>query len=407
MNFSVSKSNIECSYIEHLKTKSKELSSIYELKKKGGMLSSTEWTQSTTTDLAQFVASCYQPGLMIIDMFDYEASRFSMLLDVVKDLNLSLVSPLSRPPAFKEKAQNVLGDRYKCFSRMPTPKRLLTLLLDSFEWTIQPKDQAILDSIWLKWFSDASTNPCRPIEVDFSGYPKFCTNPSLLESAALEVSEAERQELIIDFLKSPEKGLNHIQAGSSMHALTLSHLVGLGAPLPPSLKIPWQPKFDLQLGFGPFFANLGAMSILIESAKKAFENNADRPLVAYLECLHNFLIYPVRTFDLLELFCKEGSGIELIFLKNQLNSLLYHPNEQVQEWTRQILHRVYEARMLKRRCDHCGKKESRQEEFSGCALCTSVVYCSRSCQWKDWTETHCIECIWHRNDSVRDAPLPV
>ena len=117
------------------------LKSCQDQKQRSVSLVGKSWATGDTKQYANFVAQCYQPGMVVVDMIQqFDQERFSLLVQAVKDLNLLLVSPLSRPPAFKQRSAFALGTAFKSFAKLPTSKRLLYSIIDSF------KGNANLDS---------------------------------------------------------------------------------------------------------------------------------------------------------------------------------------------------------------------------------------------------------------------
>jgi hypothetical protein len=105
-------------------------------KRSGCSILERPWTvyQSSNEEFGQFIAESYAPGLVVIDMshpFDLEKSGF--LLNVVKDLQISLVCPLSRSPAFRDKCASLLGPCFRSFVKLPSPKRLAYAIVEAFE----------------------------------------------------------------------------------------------------------------------------------------------------------------------------------------------------------------------------------------------------------------------------------
>jgi hypothetical protein len=115
-------------------------------KRSGGSFLERPWTVylSPTEQFGHFVAESYSSGLVVIDMshpFDLEKS--SALLCIVKDLQVSLLCPLSRPPAFRDKCASVLGPRFKSFVKLPSVKRLVYAIVEAFE--ANPDRESVAD----------------------------------------------------------------------------------------------------------------------------------------------------------------------------------------------------------------------------------------------------------------------
>lgn len=89
---------------------------------------------SPSERFGQFVAESHLPGLVVIDMsHPYDLEKSSALLAIVKDLKVSLLCPLSRPPAFKDKCASLLGPCFKSFVKLPSVKRLVYAIVEAFE----------------------------------------------------------------------------------------------------------------------------------------------------------------------------------------------------------------------------------------------------------------------------------
>jgi hypothetical protein len=159
-----------------------------------------------------------------------------------------------------------------------------------------------------------------------------------------------------------------IKEGSMDYVAGLSHLVGLGPHLPSSIIIGPMTQFNPDLGFGPYFACLDVMSILIQGALTAFSNEESKDLACYLECLYNFLLPTPRFYEIANKFELSG-GPELLFKRHRFNSVLYHSDKTVREYARQCLSLLVERGQLKRKCETCGRQERSIAEFDCCSEC--------------------------------------
>ena len=69
--------------------------------------------------------------IIVFDMIKtLNLEKMGMMLDACYDLNIPLVSVISRPPAFKTRALSLLKSRFKCFSKPPHVNKLIACIKD-------------------------------------------------------------------------------------------------------------------------------------------------------------------------------------------------------------------------------------------------------------------------------------
>lgn len=67
--------------------------------------------------------------ILVIDMIKtLNLEKMGHMLETCYDLNLPLISVVSRPPSFKTKAASLLKSRYKNFSKPPEFKKLIACI---------------------------------------------------------------------------------------------------------------------------------------------------------------------------------------------------------------------------------------------------------------------------------------
>ena len=80
---------------------------------------------------AELLALMYKNNkeIIVFDMIKtLNLEKLGLMLDACYDLNLPLVSAVSRPPLFKTRALSLIKSRYKCFSKPPHVKKLIACI---------------------------------------------------------------------------------------------------------------------------------------------------------------------------------------------------------------------------------------------------------------------------------------
>ncbi len=80
---------------------------------------------------SELLASIYKKNkeILVIDMIKtLNLDKMGPIVETCYDLNLALISAVSRPPLFKTKAASLLKSRYKNFSKPPELKRLISCI---------------------------------------------------------------------------------------------------------------------------------------------------------------------------------------------------------------------------------------------------------------------------------------
>jgi hypothetical protein len=99
-----------------------------------------------TNQYSELLVSMYKGNkeILVIDMIKtLHLDKMGQMLETCYDLNLPLISAVSRPPSFKTKAASLLKSRYKNFSKPPEIKRLISCIKElskHFEQDTLPKN---------------------------------------------------------------------------------------------------------------------------------------------------------------------------------------------------------------------------------------------------------------------------
>jgi len=83
------------------------------------------------------------------------------------------------------------------------------------------------------------------------------------------------------------------------------------------------------------------------------------------------------------------------------NDAIEKLNEKIQAWNCQDTATIVTAQdlqtveqLIQRKCARCGARDDHENSFIRlllCACCKATLYCSKTCQTKDWT-THKLQC---------------
>jgi hypothetical protein len=334
-----------------------------ERKKKNVLLK--PWTLSQLQDTrlyASLILNNYKPGFIVIDMLSqFDALKMNELVKSVKSLQGSLVSIVSRPPAFKEKSKQILKEHYKHISKSISTKKILSTLIEITKlssYSQEPISFTILEKL-----HNQQKDKNKSITTSSS-------NSNNINSC--EISVQDQKTLIESVLFKTKHSLDLIRSGSLDHVKAISHLSGYGTGLPASLKHALLPHFDPGLGFGWYFVYNGLLSILIRCSLESWSLSDDEALACYLECLLNILVYSdTRPFEILEKF-KDAGGIDLL-CKNACG-LSRHEDDSIRDLSTQLMIYLISKKQFKRRCDGCGAIERSQSDWQSCSFCRYDLY---------------------------------
>ena len=376
------------------------LEAVANMKAKGEYLEHEKgYTDASHNErLDAIIRHCMQRGTVIVDMMPFESNTMVVLESISSKFGCSLVAPIPRPSSYREAALKSFGDdRFYAFSKIPSTRKLLYAILESFErnpMRFAPIDTSLLENARDAAYLEDEEHIHGPgCSHDHHHHQEEHIHGPGCSHDMDDKFEARLEQTIQIFINNIEKSIEAVKKGNPVFTSAVARLSSFGADIPIEYR---QETLDLTHGYSMFFVSKGILPALIANAvnimtEPRLTQKGIMTLTMYLECLWTMATYNESevSFQIRSHMCDNGI-VEMIRMPSVDGTpgkgLLRHPIEEMQRMGRILVEVLQESGLYLRLCDACGKREDTMDVWRACSRCKFNVYCTKECQKSHWNE---------------------